>query len=192
MTSGPHPDARSLRENRRIMGIDPGTMITGWGVIESVQGTLVHLDHGTIGGPRNRAMGGRLSQIYHGLLEIVNRYKPQGVSLEKVFFARNAASALKLGHARGVALLAAAESDLDVYEYSTAEIKQAVVGYGLASKDQVQMMVASLLHLSGRLPNDASDALAAAICYLHQQPFHNRLMRALPAGSKEAARWKMR
>ncbi len=185
-------DASSLQVNRRIMGIDPGSVVTGWGVVETAQGSLVHIDHGTIGASRSHGMGGRLSQIYHGLLEVVNRYKPQGVSLEKVFFARNAESALKLGHARGVALLAVAESHVDLYEYSTAEIKQAVVGYGQASKEQVQTMVASLLHLSGRLPKDASDALAAAICYLHQQPFHSRIMRALPAGSQEAARWKIR
>ncbi len=173
-----HREAASLQETRRIMGIDPGTVVTGWGVVETMQGNLVHLDHGTIGAARNLGMESRLSRIYHGLLEVVNRHQPQAVSLEKVFFARNPESALKLGHARGVALLAAAESHVDVYEYSTAEIKQAVVGYGQASKEQVQKMVVSLLHLSGELPKDASDALAAAICYLHQQPFHTRLLDA--------------
>ncbi len=184
--------AGSLRENRRVMGIDPGSVVTGWGIVETAEGKLVHVDHGTIGASRSDAMAGRLTRIYHGLLEVVNQYQPQAVSLEKVFCARNAESALKLGHARGVALLAAAESHVDVYEYSSAEIKQAVVGYGQASKEQVQIMIASLLHLSGQFPKDASDALAAAICYLHQEPFHSRITKALLPERREAAHWKTR
>ncbi len=185
-------DASLSQENRRIMGVDPGTVVTGWGVVETAKGTLFHLGHGTIASSGSQGLSTRLSRIYHGLLDVVTRYKPQGMSLEKVFFARNPESALKLGQARGVALLAAAESRIDIYEYSTREIKQAVVGYGQASKEQVQKMVASLLHLSGRIPKDASDALAAAICFLHQQPFHTRVMGALPAGRKEAYRWQTR
>jgi crossover junction endodeoxyribonuclease RuvC len=119
-----------------------------------------------------------LRRIYRGLQEAIEQYQPQGVSLEKLFFARNAQSALKLGQARGVALLAAAENGVSVHEYTSAEIKKTVVGYGQASKEQVAMMVGSLLHLSGRIPVDAADALAAAICYLHERAFHTRVMEA--------------
>ncbi|MFQ5903502.1 MAG: crossover junction endodeoxyribonuclease RuvC [Candidatus Binatia bacterium] len=184
-------DAGPSQGSQRILGIDPGTIITGWGVVETVGGALVHLAHGTIGASGGHGQGDRLSRIYRGLQEVLNRYEPQGVSLEKVFFARNAESALKLGQARGVALLAAAENDISIHEYTSAEIKLAVVGYGRATKEQVQKMVASLLHLSGRIPGDAADALAAAICYLHQRTFHARVMEALPTSGQEVRRWKM-
>lgn len=183
--------AGSSLANQRILGIDPGTVATGWGVVEMAGGSLAHLAHGTIGAPANHSQGNRLCRIYHGLLEALERYGPQGISLEKVFFARNPQSALKLGQARGIALLAAAENRIEVREYSSAEIKLAVVGYGQASKEQVQKMVASLLHLSGKIPGDAADALAAAICYLHQSPFRARVMEALPASGREPRRWKI-
>jgi crossover junction endodeoxyribonuclease RuvC len=102
------------------------------------------------------------------------------VSLEKVFFAQNVQSALKLGQARGVALLAAAEQGLDVHEYTAVEIKSAVVGFGHATKQQVQMMIGSLLRVSGQVPVDAADALAAAICHLNRQGFQARVAEALP------------
>lgn len=171
--------------SQRVLGIDPGTIVTGWGVVEMAGGSLFHLAHGTIGSPGGQGQGSRLSRIYRGLQEVLTRFEPQGISLEKVFFARNAQSTLKLGQARGVALLAAAENDIAVHEYASAEIKLAVVGYGQATKEQVQRMVASLLHLPGRIPGDAADALAAAICHLHQRAFHARVMRALRAGGKE-------
>lgn len=172
------------RRTQRILGIDPGTVATGWGVVEMVGGALVHLAHGTIGSSASHSQGSRLCRIYHGLQEVLARYEPHGVSLEKVFFARNPQSALKLGQARGIALLAAAENRIEICEYSSAEIKLAVVGYGQATKEQVQKMVASLLHLSGKISGDAADALAAAVCYLHQSSFHARVMGALPTGRK--------
>ncbi|MGH7766884.1 MAG: crossover junction endodeoxyribonuclease RuvC [Candidatus Binatia bacterium] len=172
----------------RILGIDPGTVATGWGVVEMAGGTLVHLDHGTIGSSSAAGQGSRLKRIYHGLQEILARYEPQGVSLEKVFFARNAASALKLGQARGVAVLAAAERGVELYEYATAEIKLAVVGYGQASKEQVQKMVASILRVPEPIAADAADALAAAICYLHQRTFHARIQESAPGGLRAARR----
>lgn len=178
-------------EGQRILGIDPGTVSTGWGVVEAVGGRLCHLAHGTIGALGGSGHGRRLSRIYRGLQDIVRRYEPQGVSLEKVFFARNAESALKLGQARGIALLAAAENELAIHEYSSAEIKVAVVGYGRASKEQVQKMVASLLHITGRVPADAADALAAAICHLHQRHFHARVVGALPIAGREMRRARM-
>ena len=187
----PDDGASSCEDVQRVLGIDPGTVTTGWGVVEVAGGALCHLAHGTIGALGGLGQGRRLSRIYRGLQEIVRRYEPQGVSLEKVFFARNAQSALKLGQARGVALLVAAENELAINEYASAEIKLAVVGYGRASKEQVQKMVASLLHLTGRVQADAADALAAAICYLHQRPFRARVVGALPVAGRELRRGRM-
>jgi crossover junction endodeoxyribonuclease RuvC len=185
------PDARFSRgdEAERILGVDPGTLHTGWGLVEVSGGSLHYLAHGTIGSPRNKDQGSRLRCIYRGLKEVLCRYEPQGISLEKIFFSRNAQSALKLGQARGVAILAAAESGIDVHEYSSTEIKLAVVGYGHASKLQVMKMVASLLHPSSRVSADAADALAAAICHLHQWSYHARVVAALPSTGQERRRW---
>lgn len=184
-----HDDGVQLfHGEQRVLGVDPGTVVTGWGLVEVVGGSLSHLAHGTIVASGSRGQGGRLLRIYQGLLEILARYKPQGISLERVFFARNAASTLKLGQARGVALLAAAASDIAIHEYTSAEIKQAVVGYGQATKEQVQKMVASLLHLSGPIPQDAADALGAAICYLHQRAFHARVTRAMARSGQRISR----
>ena len=176
------------RGRGRILGIDPGTVATGWGVVEMAGSSLLHVAHGTIGSSSAMGQGSRLKRIYHGLKEILERYEPQGVSLERVFFARNAGSALKLGQARGVALLAAAEGGIAAHEYASAEIKLAVVGYGQASKEQVQKMVASLLHLPEPIPADAADALAAAICHLHQRAFHARVKGAMPRDLHQARR----
>lgn len=164
---------------RRIIGIDPGTMVTGWGVVEAVGPSVNHIAHGTIttGGAPTQA--DRLSLIYRGVEEVIRSYKPDGMSLERVFFARNAQSALKLGQARGVALLAAAHHGLAVHEYAAVEIKMAVVGYGQASKEQVQKMVAALLHIGERMAADAADALAAAVCHIHRDSFQSRILEAL-------------
>ncbi len=188
MTSrlGQAPDADSSRTCERIVGIDPGTVATGWGVVEIDGGRLRHLDHGTIASSSALGQGNRLKRIYHGLREIIERYEPHGVSLEKVFFAQNVASALKLGQARGVAVLAAAERGVALHEYATAEIKLAVVGYGQASKEQVQKMVASILSIAEPIQADAADALAAAICYLHQSAFQSRVKGS--TGNLRAAR----
>jgi crossover junction endodeoxyribonuclease RuvC len=187
----PDPGARFSKgvKEERILGVDPGTVRTGWGVIEVSGGSLLYLAHGTIVSPKTQGQGNRLSYIYHGLQEALSRYQPQGISLEKVFFARNAQSALKLGQARGVALLAGAERDITVHEYSSTEIKQAVVGYGHASKVQVQKMVGSLLNLSSQISPDAADALAAAICHLHQGSYQARVFEALPSRGQEGRRW---
>jgi crossover junction endodeoxyribonuclease RuvC len=175
--------ARRAAVARRILGIDPGSLVTGWGIVEALGNSLSHVACGTIVTVGTQAQGPRLSRIYKGIQQIIGRYHPDGVSLEKVFFARNPQSALKLGQARGVALLAAAENQLDVYEYSSNEIKSAVVGYGHATKEQVQKMVASLLHVSEKMAADAADALAAAVCHVHRQAFHARLWEA-------AAEWR--
>lgn len=127
-----------------------------------------------------REQGDRLRRIYHDIEAVIEAHQPDGISIERIFFARNAQSALKLGQARGVVLLAAAHHHATVYEYAAAEIKSAVVGYGQATKGQVQMMVASLLRLPVRPELDAADALAAAICHLHRQVFQVRLAEAAP------------
>jgi crossover junction endodeoxyribonuclease RuvC len=163
---------------RIILGIDPGTVVTGWGVVQVIGGALRHVGHGTINSSHAEPQGARLSRIYQGLNKVVREYQPDGVSLEKVFFAQNVQSALKLGQARGVALLAAAEQGLVVNEYSALEIKSAVVGFGHATKQQVQIMISSLLRVAGRVPVDAADALAAAICHLNRQTFESRVAAA--------------
>jgi crossover junction endodeoxyribonuclease RuvC len=187
------PASRRAADNfplgqRRILGIDPGSMVTGWGVVETVGNSLRHVAHGTIHSSAAETQGARLKRIYQGIEQSLAAYSPDGVSLERVFFARNAQSALKLGQARGVALLAAAHSKIVVHEYSAAEIKVAVVGYGQATKEQVQMMVTSLLRLPAKLAADAADALAAAICHLHCQAFRSRVLEAVARRQTEIGR----
>lgn len=164
-----------------IVGIDPGTVITGWGAVQRSEGVLRHLGHGTIHSSSAEPQPVRLRRIYQGLGQVLREYRPDGISLEKLFFAKNVQSALKLGQVRGVALLAAAEHGVEVHEYTAAEIKSAVVGFGRATKPQVQMMIAALLDVAGRVPADASDALAAAICHLHRESFQARLAQVAPA-----------
>jgi crossover junction endodeoxyribonuclease RuvC len=154
-----------------ILGIDPGSLVTGWGLVELEGRRLRCQSHGVIGTSAALSLAERLSQIYRGLNEIIEHYHPATVSLESVFFSRNVQSALKLGQARGVALLAAAEHRLGVAEYSAAEIKVAVVGYGRATKEQVQKMVSAVLCVRGAMRADAADALAAAICHIHRRSF---------------------
>lgn len=171
-----------------ILGIDPGSLITGWGLIELIGTQLHHLAHGTIAASAAMALPSRLSQIHTGLRGIIERHQPATVSLEKVFFSRNAQSALKLGQARGVALLAAAERQLSISEYSAAEIKLAVVGYGRASKEQVQRMVSVLLCLRGAIRADAADALASAICHAHRRSFQDLVVRS--SGGVKSTSWR--
>ena len=179
--------SRAPAAPRRIVGIDPGTMVTGWGVVETFGSSLKHIAHGTIGTAGAPDQADRLRVIYRGIEGVIDTYKPDGISLEKVFFARNPQSALKLGQARGVALLAAAHHGVTVSEYAAVEIKMAVVGYGQASKEQVQKMVAALLCVAEKIATDAADALAAAICHLHRQSFQSRILAALRSDGAGAA-----
>lgn len=172
----------------KIIGIDPGTVVTGWGVVEGVGSSLSHVAHGTIATAGARGQGERLSRIYDEIRAVIESHHPDGISLERVFFARNAQSALKLGQARGVALLAAARRGVAVHEYAASEIKVAVVGYGQATKEQVQKMVTTLLDLSGKLAPDAADALAAAICHLHRHCFQSLILEAAPDWSSAMGR----
>lgn len=151
-----------------VLGIDPGSRITGYGIIQ-VSGTETrYLDSGCIR-MGEQPMALRLQTIYRGLTELVAQYKPDECAIEQVFLARNADSALKLGQARGAAMVAASNADLLVYEYSARQVKQAVVGKGSADKAQVQHMVQVILKLSRRPQADAADALGIALCHAHMQ-----------------------
>lgn len=150
----------------RILGIDPGSRTTGYGVVERHGSRLVHVDHGTLAGPTESSLATRLLAVYRGLRQVIETHTPHEVGVESIFHARNAQSALKLGHVRGVALLTAEMGGLPVVEYTPMQVKLAVVGYGKAEKHQVQEMVRRLLALPKRANQDASDALAVAICHL--------------------------
>jgi len=151
------------------IGIDPGTAITGYGVLrEEPDGSLSVIDYGVIETSPSEAMPQRLVQLYQKLKNVIDLHKPQSGAVEKLFFARNVRTALSVGQARGVALLALAEAGVELSEYSPNEVKQAVTGYGGADKHQVQLMVQALLGLENiPQPDDAADALAVAICHLH-------------------------
>ncbi|MBD3585125.1 crossover junction endodeoxyribonuclease RuvC [Salinimonas sp. HHU 13199] len=151
-----------------ILGIDPGSRITGYGLIARKQGKLVYVGSGCI---RLKAeqLPERLAQIYTSVSEIIRQYQPQQFAIEQVFMARNPDSALKLGQARGAAIVAATQASLPVAEYSARQIKQAVVGKGSAEKTQVQHMVRHLLDLPGTPQADAADALAVALCHAHSE-----------------------
>src|SRR5215203_2760256 len=152
----------------RIFGIDPGSERTGYGCIDSSGSRHVLVACGTLSAPPRTPFSERLLLIHSGLKTLLERHQPECVAVEDIFFARNVRSALKLGHARGIALLAASEAGLPVVEYAPAEIKRAVVGYGRAEKHQVQQMIKLLLGLDAvPSPHDAADALAVAICHVH-------------------------
>ncbi|WP_017445955.1 crossover junction endodeoxyribonuclease RuvC [Gayadomonas joobiniege] len=149
-----------------ILGIDPGSRITGYGIIKQRGNKLEYIASGCIRMPAGD-LADRLNIIYNGVSQLSQQYKPTEFAIEQVFVAHNAGSALKLGQARGAAIVAATQANLPVAEYSARQIKQAVVGKGAADKSQVQHMVTSLLELSGRPQADAADALAVAVCHAH-------------------------
>ena len=151
----------------KILGIDPGSCITGYGIVNKNGNRLIHVDNGAIHTDRIGSFPMRLQKIYRSLTEIIEQYRPDVVSVENIFLARNAQSALKLGQARGAAIVAAVNAGLPVSEYSALQVKQAVVGHGRASKDQVQKMLKVLLNLPEVAQEDASDALAVAVCHAH-------------------------
>lgn len=150
----------------RILGIDPGLRITGFGIIEKSGNKLAYVSSGCIKSG-DSDLPGRLKVILSGLREIIGAHRPQQVALEKVFVNVNPASTLALGQARGTAICAAVDAGLPVSEYTALQVKQAVVGNGHAGKEQVQEMVKRLLKLSGAPSADAADALACAICHAH-------------------------
>ena len=152
----------------RILGIDPGSKVTGYGVVDRLGGhRLVHVASGSLRTPRTASLPVRLEIIYRAVGEVIGDHRPDAVVVEQVFVASNPRAALVLGQARGVVLAAAAAAELDVTEYAATRIKAAVAGSGRAGKSQVQHMVRRLLDLESRPAPDAADALAAAICHAH-------------------------
>jgi len=158
-----------------ILGIDPGSRITGYGIISKQGNRLVHIDNGAIFTQSALDFPQRLQRIFAGLSEIIVQYRPEAVAVENVFLAKNAQSALKLGQARGAAIVAAVSVGLSVFEYSALQVKQAVVGSGRAEKVQVQHMIKALLNLPEVAQEDASDALAVAVCHAHSAGLNSLL-----------------
>jgi crossover junction endodeoxyribonuclease RuvC len=151
----------------RVLGLDPGTATTGFGVVEGDGDTLRLVEYGAILTPADTPMPERLRLIYLRVTDILSRLRVEAVSVEKLFFNKNVRTALSVGQGRGVALLTAANAGVPVFEYTPLEVKQAIVGYGRATKDQIQQMVRMLLELDHvPHPDDAADALAIAICHL--------------------------
>lgn len=153
-----------------VMGVDPGSRATGFGII-SVQGNRYQcLQYGVISGGAKESFAERLKRIHRELEGLLRRYAPAAIVVEDLFYALNVKSALRLGHTRGVVLLAAAQARVPLFEYSPLEVKKAVVGYGRADKSQIQMMVRTLLNLKETpQPHDAADALAIALCYVFRK-----------------------
>ncbi len=151
-----------------ILGVDPGSRRTGFGVINHVGSKTEYVSSGVIRIPET-ALPERLKVIFDSIGEIIHRYCPQEMAIENVFMAKSAGSALKLGQARGAAIVAAVSNDIPVFEYEARKVKQSVVGTGAANKTQVQHMVRTLLALPGEPQEDAADALAVALCHAHTQ-----------------------
>jgi crossover junction endodeoxyribonuclease RuvC len=163
----------------RILGVDPGSAATGYGLIEGDVRSARALDFGVLRPPPSVSLGEKLQVVYRGLKQLLEQHRPDCAAVESLFHAKNARSALALGHVRGVVLLAIAEAGVPAFEYAPMEIKKALVGYGRAEKEQVQMMVARLLKLiHPPRPLDAADALAVALCHAAVGSFQRTLERA--------------
>lgn len=158
-----------------IVGIDPGSRFTGYGIIQSGKSQLTYLDSGCIK-LGTSPFSERLEKIFNGLQRVLNQYQPTEAAIEQVFFHINPNTALKLGQARGAAITALAVAKLAISEYSARQVKQSVVGYGAANKDQVQQMVRLLLNLNSTPQADAADALAVAVCHAQSKPLQRSLI----------------
>ena len=151
-----------------ILGLDPGSFTTGFGVIELAGKNHRFVGCGCLKAQRKHALSTRLMQLYDGVTDTLSQYQPDEVAIEEVFYRLNVATALKMSHVRGVLMLAVAKAGLPISEYAPREVKQAAVGTGSASKVQVQFMVKNILHLQEAPPSDAADALAVALCHAHR------------------------
>ena len=149
---------------RLIMGIDPGSRITGWGIIKSQGEIYKVVDYGVIV-MTQESLSHRLLCLANALNKIMEQFCPQEVVVEKIFLGKNTDSAFKLGHARGVSLMCAAKNNLTIFEYAARKVKQSLTGSGAASKEQVQLLAKAMLNLKGEIPLDASDALSLALCH---------------------------
>ena len=151
-----------------VLGVDPGSLVTGYGIVRKENDRLIYVDGGKISFPQVLPFHQRIHGIFGSLIEIIQVYHPNEMSIEDIFFAKNVKSALKIGHVRGAALVAALQCGLKVFDYTPLQIKQSVVGYGRATKEQVRSMVKIILNLDApSLSLDTSDALAIAICHLN-------------------------
>ena len=163
-----------MSDAKRILGIDPGSRLTGFGVLDFRGDVPSYVTSGTVKST-DGGFADRLRRIFESVSAIVGEYRPDVVAIERVFMHKNAGSALKLGHARAAALCATFEHDIEVYEYAPREIKQAVTGTGSATKEQVQHMIVTMLKLDGVPAPDAADALAVAVCHGHHRETGQRI-----------------
>lgn len=162
-----------------VLGIDPGMAILGYGLVQQDGHSLKVMDYGVVNTPPDMDIPHRLMAIFEAVCQLIDRHAPQAVAVEELFFNKNVKTALAIGHARGVAVLAAALKGIEVYEYTPLQVKQAVAGYGRASKQQVQQMVRMLLNLPCiPRPDDAADALAVSICHIHSAALNDRMKKA--------------
>lgn len=163
----------------RILGIDPGISTTGYGIIEVSGKNLKCLAYGGIHAPAKAAFTQKLNSIYQKISEVIQQFQPDFCAVEDIFYHRNKKTAIVMGHARAVAMLAATRQNIPVFEYSPREVKMSIVGYGAASKTQVQAMVKNILKMEELAqPTDASDALAVSLCHFHRMKF-NQLTKTL-------------
>jgi crossover junction endodeoxyribonuclease RuvC len=162
----------------KILGIDPGTVVMGWGVVEGEDNELALVDFGAITVNEKSPMSERLNRLYTELLKIVRQHKPDCLAVEQPFVAKNVRTAIAIGRAQAIALLAAANQKIPAFEYTPAKVKQRVANYGAGSKEQIQEMVRLQLGLAEiPQPNDAADALAVAICHAQEIHLNNLLMK---------------
>ena len=157
----------------RVIGVDPGSRACGYGVVESSGNELKYIKSGTIVPPANCSLPKRLDHIYRGIVSVIDKFSPTCMSIEEIFFAKNAKSAIKLGQARGVAILAAANNELSVNEYAPTKIKLAITGKGRANKNEMQRMLSLLLGIDDFASTDESDAVATAICHINFSKFES-------------------
>lgn len=163
----------------KALGIDPGTATTGYGILDETGDTVKVIDYGCIKTSKNEPSQKRLEKICKDLKKIISKHKPNCVVVERLFFGNNAKTAMSVGQARGVILLAASQSGVDIAEYTPMEVKMAITGYGRADKKQVQQMVKRLLKLKVMpKPDDAADALAVALCHIHTDAFNSKIKEA--------------
>lgn len=161
-----------------ILGIDPGFAITGFGLIEQVANKFKVIDYGVVTTTADKTLEQRLAILYDRIIEIIIKYKPDCMAVEELFFNKNVKTALSVGHGRGVVLLSAYKSGLEIFEYTPLQVKQAVCGYGRADKHQIQQMVKALLKLESiPKPDDAADALAIAICHANSYSLMSKLLK---------------
>lgn len=169
-----------MRPWTRVLGIDPGFRVTGYGVLDTNGQQSRYIASGVIKTIQEDSVAGRLEIIFRGVASLVEEHEPEELAIERVFVAKNADSALKLGHARSAAICASFGHAIPVFEYAARQVKQAIVGKGGASKEQVQHMVRVLLNIDGALTMDASDALGIALCHAHSRTVAQQYAEAMP------------